>query len=379
MAFASFYRLVGVATLFGALSACGGTPKPVKNSVDSKDQVEHKTEAITEAKPDPIAVHVCWSSKEPVEATQVVRVEIRGQNAPALLCERFPLRPGDPLELATTDVNVRSLYAEGRVEDVVVYKENSKEGVVAVYEVKIRKRVRTIKVRPVAGLEQSVADELVKDAPSWEDNARFDALVRDATETLKGRGYRRANITMETTPDEEGQVNVVLVVEPGPRISVETFQVEGFAPARWKEIAPVLFTKVGEPFNQEQLERDVLVLTSDLFDRGMVSAVFSNPEIIESADGSKVDIKIKVTEGPVFKVRQVKFAGDLVAPAATYLKEAWKTKSGSVFSRKNVVEDVENVRKFHIARGAPADVDIETAIEPKSSSVDVTVRVKRRK
>jgi outer membrane protein assembly factor BamA len=174
-------------------------------------------------------------------------------------------------------------------------------------------------------------------------------------------------------------VNVVLVVEPGPRISVQTFQVEGFSPARWKEISSVLQTKIGEPFNQESLERDVLLLTSDLFDRGLVSAVFSTPEIVESQDGSNVDIKIKVSEGPVFKVRQVKFAGDLVAPAATYLREAWKTKSGTVFSRKSVVEDVESVKKFHIARGAPADVDIETALEQKSNSVDVTIRVKRRK
>lgn len=367
-------------TVLLGLSACGGGAQhPAKSPEKNKDQVESKTDVKAEAKPDPIEVHSCWSAKEPVDVTQVVRVEIRGQNAPALLCERFPVRPGDPLELATTDVNIRSLYAEGRVEDVVVYKESKKESVVVVYDVKIRKRVRTIKVRPVAGLEQNIADELVTDAPLWEDNARFDALVRDATDTLKSRGYRRANITLETTPDDDGQVNVVLVVEPGPRIAIKTFQVEGFAPARWKEIAPVLLTKVGDPFNQELLERDVLLLTSDLFDRGMVSAVFSAPEIVESPDGSNVDIKLKVTEGPVFKVRQVKFAGDLVAPVATYLKDVWKTKPGSVFSRKSVVEDVESVRKFHVTKGAPADVDIETALEQKTSRVDVTVRVRRRK
>lgn len=378
--FALAYRHARMLSLVVGLSACGGgAQNPAKSPEKDKAQVEVKTDVKAEAKPDPIEVHTCWSAKGPVDAMQVVRVEIRGQNAPALLCERFPLRPGDPLELATTDVNIRSLYAEGRVEDVVVYKENQKEGVVVVYGVKIRKRVRTIKVRPVAGLEQSVADELVTDAPSWEDNARFDALVREATDTLKIRGYRRATISLETTPDDEGQVNVVLVVEPGPRIAVKSFQVEGFAPARWKDIAPILFTKVGDPFNQELLERDVLVLTSDLFDRGMVSAVFSPPEVVESPDGSNVDIKLKVIEGPVFKVRQVKFAGDLAAPVATYLKDVWKTKSGSVFSRKSVVEDVESVRKFHISKGAPADVDIETALEPKSSSVDVTVRIRRRK
>jgi len=361
------------------LSACGGAQVAAKKSDLPTGKGPEQSEVKPEVQPDPIAVHACWSAKEPVEATQVMRVEIRGQYAPALLCERFPIRPGDPLESATTDINVRSLYAEGRVEDVVVYKESTKAGVIVVYEVKIRKRVRTIKVRPVAGLDQSIADTLVTDVPSWEDNARFDALVRDATDTLKSRGYRRATITMETTPEGNDQVNVVLVVDPGPRISVENFQVEGFSPARWKEISPLLQTKVGEPFNQDSLERDVLVLTSDLFDRGLVSAVFSTPEIVESQDGSKVDIKIKVTEGPVFKVRQVKFAGDLVAPAATYLRDAWKTKTGSIFSRKSVVDDVESVKKFHIARGAPADVDIETAIDPKSSSVDVTVRVKRRK
>jgi outer membrane protein insertion porin family len=373
---ASFYRRSWLLFVMAGLSACGGGAKPPPK--EPARPSPEANEVKPEVKPEPIAVHTCWSTKGAVEKDQTARVEIRGRNAPALLCERFPVRPGDPLETATTDSNVRSLYAEGRVEDVVVYKENTKSGVVVVYEVKIRRRVRTVKVRPVAGLEQTVADELVTDVPSWEDTAKFDELVRQATATLQNRGYRRAVISLEMTPEGEDEVNVAFVVDPGPRIAVQTFRVDGFSPERWPQIAPILQTKVGEPFQQELLERDVLLLTADLFDRGNVSATFSTPEIVESPDGAKVDIVIKVTEGPIFKVGQVKFAGDLVAPAATYLREAWKTKSGAVFSRKNVVEDVENVKKFHISRGAPADVDIETAVDQKSSGVNVTVRIKRR-
>lgn len=358
-----------------ALAACGGTVTPAPKEPVRQDK---PTEVKAEPKPDPIAVHVCVENKEATEKPRALRVEIRGRGAPALLCERISARTGDPAAPVTTDLNVRSLYAEGRVEDVVVYKENRKEGVVVVYDVKVRRRIRSIKVRPVEGLEQSVADELVTDAPSWEDNARFDALVRDATYTLSSRGYRRANITLETTPEGDDEVNVTLVVEPGPRVTVGAFAVDGFAASRWAEISKVLGTKVGEPFNQEMLERDVLVLTADLFDRGMVSAVFSTPKIVESPDGTQVSILLQVTEGPVFKLRQIKFVGDLVGPASVYLREAWHTKSGAVFSRKSVVEDVENVKRFQVSRGVPADVDIETSIDPKSHGVDVTVRIKRR-
>jgi outer membrane protein assembly factor BamA len=85
-----------------------------------------------------------------------------------------------------------------------------------------------------------------------------------------------------------------------------------------------------------------------------------------------------VTEGPVFKVKNVKFSGDLVATQAIYLRDAWRTKAGGVFSRSKVLEDVEKVRSFHVSRGAPADVDIDTAVDPKARSVDITVRIKRR-
>lgn len=368
-------RSLALITIVSGLSACGGaTQSPAKVPVVKAEPAK----VAPPPAPEPIAVHVCSESKTVVDKNQTVRVEIRGRGVPAQLCERFPVRPGDALELATTDINVRSLYAEGRVEDVVVYKEWRKEGIVAVYEVKIRRRVRSVKVRPVTTLEQSIADGLVTEAPLWEDTAQFDAMVREATDTLSTRGYRRANISVETTPEGEDEVHVVLVVDPGPRVTVATFRIDGFSAARMKELTPIIRTKVGDPFNQEWFERDVLLMTSDLFDRGMLTASFSTPEIVESPDGSKVDILLKVTEGPVFKVRQVKFAGDLVAPPPTYLRETWRTKTGAIFSRKAVLEDIDSVKRFHISKGAPADVDIETVLDPKSKTIDVTVRIKRR-
>ncbi len=372
----SWFRGCARGILIASLAGCGGAAgKTVdKPKVSSSEPAQVKPAP----EPNPITTHVCVQPKEVVGPGQVARVEIRGRNVPALLCERFGVRPGDQLEPATTDANVRALFGEGRVEDVVVYKEKQKDGVVVVYDLKIRRRVRSVKVRTSGTLEQSIADELVTDAPLWDDNARFDQLVREATANLADRGYRRANITLETTPEGEDEINAVLVVEPGPRITVASFDIEGFSPARWSELSTLVRTKVGEPFIRDLLERDVLVMTADLFDRGNVSAVFATPEIVESPDGAKVDIKLKVTEGPVFKVRQIKFVGDLVAPASTYLRDAWKTKSGAVFSRKSIVEDVESVKRFQVSRGGSADVDIETAVDPKSRSVDVTVHIKKR-
>lgn len=354
------------------LSACGGAVKtpPVRPAepVPVKPPPEK----------DPIAVHVCSEVKGAVGEGQVVRVEIRGRGAPALLCERFSLRAEGPLDATTTDMNVRSLYAEGRVEDVVVFKESRKEGVVVVYEVKMRRRVRSVKVRPAEGLDQAIADELVPEAPPWEDSARFDAMTRTATVMLMRRGYMHANIVVETTPEGEDEVNVTLAVDPGPRVMVGALNIEGIAPARLTELSKIIRTKVGEPFDRELLERDVLVITADLFDRGLITGAFSTPEIVESADGTKVTISLKVTEGPVFKVRAVKFSGDLVAKQAEYLRDSWRTKTGAVFSRSKVLEDVEKVRSFHLSRGAPADVDIDTAVDPKTRSVDITVRITRR-
>jgi outer membrane protein insertion porin family len=356
------------------LSACRGAP-----TVTTKTPAHTAKSTPTNALPaaEVIAVHVCWDAKRQVEKGEVVRVEIRGIRAPALLCERFPVRPGDPLEIATTDVNIRALYGEGRVEDVVVSKEKHDDGVVVVYDVKIRKRVRTVHVPPVQGLDAAVANELVAEAPLWEDNARFDNLVRQATEILVTRGYRHSNISIETTPEGDDEVNVTLVVDPGLRTTVGAFTVDGFSPERWTELSSMIRTKIGEPYNREMLERDVLVMTADLFDRGMVGASFGAPEIVESPDGATVNISIKVSEGPVFKMGQVKFVGDLVVPASTYLRDTWHTKTGAIFSRKKIVDDVESVKRFQVSRGAPADVDIETTLNSKSSTMDVIVRIKR--
>jgi len=371
----SSIRFLALAFAVGGLSACGRAAASRAKEPVRPDEHAAVKPALA---PEPIVVHVCSEVKRAIEKGQVVRVEIRGIRAPALLCERFPVRPGDPLEPATTDVNVRALYGEGRVEDVVVYKENRPEGVVVVYDVKIRKRVRSLNVRPEQGLDPAVAGELITEAPPWEDTARFDSMVREATAILASRGYRRAYIHVETMPEGEDEVNVTLAVDPGPRMMVAAFDVEGFSAARWADLSSSIGTKVGEPFHEQLLERDVLLMTADLFDRGLMNASFAAPKIVESPDGTKVTILLQVHEGPVFKVGLVKFVGDLVVPTTTYLRDTWRTKAGAVFSRKSIVEDIESVKRFHVSRGAPADVDIETSLNLKSSNADITVRIKRR-
>ncbi|MDI1448892.1 POTRA domain-containing protein [Polyangium sp. 6x1] len=351
--------------------ACGGAGEGARAATPARVE-RAKSEPARAQEP----VLVCAETRESVPADQIARIEIHGARVPPELCARVKHGIGRSLDEQRVDDDVRALYADGRVEDLIVFREEGPRTVL-VYAVRMRPPIVSFEIQgadPSGALPAGV----VLERPEVADPAIVRVMTSDATREMQDAGYLHATVDFEMTP-RDGGVALVLRAAPGPRAIVRAVRFEGPSSERARELSAAMRTAAGKPLERPALERDVLVLQADGYDKGRLTTTVAEPEIIESDGGAAVEIVLRVTEGPVFRLGKVTFEGDLIGPVKTYERDFWTLKSGAIFSRTVVATDIERIRAFHETRGSVVDVNPSVELDAARGTVDVKVRIEQRR
>ncbi|MDI1484195.1 POTRA domain-containing protein [Polyangium sp. y55x31] len=363
--------LVVAALVALGTTACGGAGEGAHTRAPAKDASTKNEPARAQ---DPVLV--CADTRESVPADQIARIEIQGARVPQELCTRVKHGIGRPLDDQRVDDDVRALYADGRVEDIIVLREEGARTVL-VYSVRMRPPIVTFEIQgadPSGALPAGV----VLERPEVADPGIVRAMTSDATREMRGAGYLHATVDFEMTP-REGGVALVLRVAPGPRAIVRAVRFEGPSSDRARELSASMRTTAGKPLERQALERDVLVIQADGYDKGRLTTTVAEPELVESDGGAAVEIVLRVNEGPVFRLGKVSFEGDLIGPVKTYERDFWTSKPGAIFSRTVVATDIERIRAFHESRGSIVDVNPSVELDAAHEKVDVKVRIEQRR
>ncbi|MDC3962338.1 POTRA domain-containing protein [Polyangium jinanense] len=352
-------------------SACGSAGQGARATTPAKD-ASPKNEPPRAQDP----VLVCADTRESVPADQIARIEIQGARVPPELCARVKHGIGRSLDEQRVDDDVRALYADGRIEDIIVHREEGPRTVL-VYAVRMRPPLVSFEIQgadPSGALPAGV----VLERPEVADPGIIHTMTSDATRQLQDAGYPHAKVDFEMTP-RDGGVALVIRATPGPRAIVRAVRFEGPSSDRARELSAAMRTTVGNPLDRPTLERDVLVIQADGYDKGRITTTVAAPEIIESEGGAAVEIVLRVTEGPIFRIRKVTFEGDLIGPVKTYERDFWTLKPGAIFSRTIAAADIERIRAFHEARGSVVDVNPSVELDAARETVDVKVRIEQRR
>jgi outer membrane protein insertion porin family len=351
--------------------ACGGAP----GAPPTAPKTEAHATAPAASAPTPALV--CANAREDVEPDHVTRVEIQGEGVPPELCDLVKRRVGQPFDEQAIDADMRALWADGRVEDVMVTREQQGARSALVYTVRMRPRVVAFDVELVGDAGKAL-NGVVLERPSTADPRSLKAMVSAAVRQMYAQGYRHVRIDHEIKP-REGGVAIALRVEPGPRAVVKGVRFVGPGPDRARELSTVLLTAPGEPLAQDKLERDVLMVQANAYDHGLLEVQVDEPEIIETGGGAAVEVVLRVNEGPVYRLGKVTFKGDLIGPVATYERDLWTSKKGAIFSRSVVAADIDRIKRFHESRGSLVEVTPETQIDKAKGTVDLTLQIAQRR
>lgn len=300
--------------------------------------------------------------RELAESLRVLRVQFRGNRRVEDDALKVNLRtvPGAALTQDLLRDDVRAIWKMGYFEDVKVEMTSSRDGAVVVFVVSEKPSIRKIYVsgHDEVGLGKinEVLDVKREDVL---DMAKVKKNVEKIREVFVQKGHYLCEVDHEVRRVSTAEVDVYFRVRPNARIQVRAIDFTGNQGATDDELRAVMMTQPGDvlsfatssgTYREDMFQRDLLLLQSYYFDRGYIAAKIGEPLLALSPDRRSLYITLSVDEGLQYRVGTIDVTGDLLEDKATHLALI-QTKSGDVFNRSKLQQDVQALTDLYKNRG----------------------------
>ena len=222
----------------------------------------------------------------------------------------------------------------------------------------------------LAGCDQS--DHTINgNAPYDPQAARRVALgVRDGYITL---GYEACKVAVIAEPDG-AQVRIGIMVDEGPQSHLSKVAFRGQKRVTEANMLEATRLTLGQPYVEEEVEQAVRLVSSLLYDRGLVAMSVTTERGKADAAGN-VPLTFVIDEGEVHTFSSVRVTG-LGAPyEKELLEKAVRARPKQTLVRSALVEDVKRIEDFFKKRGQRVNVLPQTVVEPKKHTVDLTILI----
>jgi outer membrane protein insertion porin family len=278
--------------------------------------------------------------------------------------------------------DVKRIYELGFFRDVQVLANPLNDGVRVEFSVAENPIIRRV---TLAGNENLDGDD-IKDKLTLTVGSTIDyPLVIENRERIKAyyqtKGYYTANAEYTVEPLEEGAVAVNYDVTEGEQLKLRSIDFEGNSFMDDDELMDGFQTKTWGLFSfvtkfwdnsgmyaEPVFYQDLDKAQRKYSDQGFIRARMSEPEVTFDEDGLRV--KVRVDEGPQFKVGAINVLGDDSMDSAELTKLV-QLKPGEVFNRSMLSDDVERLRLHYADLGYfSAEVRPRTDVDPNDLTVD---------
>ena len=270
-------------------------------------------------------------------------------------------RAGGTLDLEKVREDVRAMWKLGFFEDVRVQATRGpRGGVIIIFAVKEKPSVRKIFVSGNDELELDKINEVLDlKRDSILDVTKIKLNREKVHDLYVEKGYYLASVDYEVKPVNESEVDVWFVVDEHSKVQIRDVSFIGNRRILDDELANVIGTHRGGAmsfltdsgiYQEDQFERDLLIITAYYYDRGFINVKLGTPQIRLSRDKKYMYLSIPIDEGPVFDIGSVSFKGDLIGPKSDYY-ERLTIKPGEVFNRSKVGEDINKLNDYYKDKG----------------------------
>ena len=320
------------------------------------------------AQPPPVISRIRIVGNQRVEE-DAIRIHITAQ-------------PGQLLNEATVDQDVKAIYRMGFFESVNATVDRQGGQAILTYHVKERPLITDVRTEGMKEIKPT-ADEVVgaiKLHPGVvEDPQLVQASIQALRQSYQSKGYLDANITFRTVPGPNNTAIGVFHVDEGPQVAISDIKFVGNKAFSARKLSGLMETRkhnlLSRFFNtgtldRSKLQQDIDRLTAYYYNHGYLQVHIGDPVV--TRHGNKINVTVNIDEGPVFKVGKVGVAGDLKFPKDD-LTSKLTLKPKKVFSGADMEHDVLTLSDFYSDRGyAFVNVDPRTQVDPAAHRVDIT-------
>lgn len=305
----------------------------------------------------------------PRSGSGLADVKVRGMKVldPDVVLMRLSIRKGDnPDEKAIND-EVRRVWDMGYFSDVQA---SIEPGNVLVFTVVEKPRIDNIIVE---GSDKVDREDILAAMSTKTGSVLNERLLAEdlqkITELYRKEGYYLAKVDhrIDARPGGAGSVLVLQVTE-GNKLYIKEVKVEGLKEIKQSDLEEYMalrprnlfswFTGTGV-LKDEYLDRDSNAIAAYGLNQGFVDIQVSAPKVDYKDDG--IYITFEVSEGPRYKIGEIKFAGDLIDTEErlfNVIKLDEQQKDQEYFSLGVMQEDTKRLTQFYGDYGyAFAEVD----------------------
>jgi len=275
-----------------------------------------------------------------------IRVEGIQRTEAGTVFNYLPVRVGETFTEAQAADAIRGLFATGFFSDVRIEVE---DGVIVVL-VDERPAIADISFVGVKEFDQSALKAGLREVGLSEARIFDRALLDRAEQELKrqylSRGKYAAEITTTVTPLERNRVGINFTVEEGAIAKIRQINIVGNETFKDSTLRGLFqlrtpgwltwYTK-NDQYSRQKLAADLENLRSFYLDQGYLDFNIDSTQVSITPDKSDIFITVNLTEGELYTVSAVRFAGDLILPEEDY-QALVQLRPGDIFSRAKLTE-----------------------------------------
>ncbi|MGD9412193.1 MAG: outer membrane protein assembly factor BamA [Desulfobacterales bacterium] len=319
---------------------------------------------------------------------KIIAVEVSGnQRIEADAIKRVvKTQPGDIYNLKNLSADLKAVYAMGYFDDIQIETETRRDGIIVTFKIKEKPTIRSVRI---SGVGWAFEDDEVKEVITAKRGAilNINVIQNDIDriiEMYKDENYHNVKVDYKIHDYKENQADLEYIIEEGEKFRIEKIQFEGNQAFSDKELKKQMttaetnifhwFTSAGD-LNEDNLQQDAARLASFYKNNGYMEARVGEP--IVKFEGDKIEITIKIDEGPRFKVGKVDLTGDLLIPKEELL-ESLKINGEEFYNRETLRNDVLKLTDLYANEGyAYADVAPRVNENFEKQIVDITLDIQK--
>ena len=280
-----------------------------------------------------------------------IRVEGIQRTEAGTVFSYLPVKVGEMMTDEKTAAAIKALYATGFFKDVRL---EARDGVVIVT---VEERPSIAKIT-LSGIKEFSEEDLkagLKQTGLAEGRVLDRALLDKSEQELQRQYFNRGKYAVEIkstlTPLERNRVAVQFDVVEGDSAKIQQISIVGNKAFKEKELLKqftsttpgwLTWYSKNDQYSKSRLSGDIEALRSFYLNRGYLEFNVDSNQVSISPDKQGIYITINVTEGPQYKVSDVKLAGQMLVPEAE-LKKLITIKPGEVFARDRLTETTKKI------------------------------------
>jgi outer membrane protein insertion porin family len=309
-----------------------------------------------------------------------IRIEGLQRISEGTVYNYLPINIGDELDQRRVAEALRAMYDTGFFRDV----EMRREGGTLVIAVLERPSIESFEIKgnkdiKTEDLQKSLRNVGLATGKTF-DQSVLDEVKQYLTDQYFSRGKYAVHVDAKVEEVPGNKVKITIDVNEGKRARIRQINIAGNSAFTDEELLEqfelrtpnwLSWYRQDDRYAREALSGDLEKLRSYYMDRGYANFAVTSTQVAIAPEKDDIFVTINVEEGEVYKISEIRIAGNLVVPESE-LRRLIFLKPGDTYSLRRITSTTEAM-KFRLGVDGYAFAAIDPVPQPNAETKEISL------